>query len=60
MDHARAKALELAIVFTAGRPVEDTGQLLGIAEAFREYIEPPAPTPVSDADGDDYPRILVP
>ncbi len=60
MDQARAKALELAIIFTAARPLENAQQLLDLAEVFRVYLEPPVPTPVSDADGDDYPRILVP
>lgn len=57
MDQARAKALELAIIFTAGRPLDPGESLLDLAEMFREYLDPRAPTA---ADGDDYPRILVP
>ena len=62
MYEARAKALELAIVFMAGRPVEDAQRLLDLAEVFREWLDPPAPAstqPVSPADGDDYPRIQI-
>lgn len=60
MDQSRAKALELAIIFAAGHPLDNDQRLFQLAEMFREYLEPPVPTPVSDADGDDYPRILVP
>jgi hypothetical protein len=62
MDQARAKALELAIIFMAARPVENADRVLDLAEVFREWLDPPMPAstqPVSPADGDDYPRIQV-
>ncbi len=56
MDHARLKALELAISVIQGHEstLEST---LELAEAFRAYIDPPEPIA---ADGDNYPRIQVP
>ena len=63
MDQARAKALELAIIFMAGRATEDAQHVLNVAEVFREWLDPPMPAStqpqVSPADGDDYPRIQV-
>lgn len=57
MDPTRAKALEMAIIFSSTHQLENGQQLIDLAEIFRTYIEPPEPTPAPDAD---YPRIQVP
>ena len=56
MNQTRAKALELAIIYAAGHPLDNEQSLLHLAEIFRGYLEEPT-EPVPEPD---YPRIQVP